>query len=182
MRPPPTAPNNKAPSARAQKLPVPMTFLIWQNLHMPPELGQAGRRPPPECHRFPELSRFFKINHFSDCCDVGSYPEHLNGCAYLSLCSCSLGRGFAHLLAWSIIKGQPGNILTSGWLLFRERILFSFRAEPLMFFIITVKKKWFFYTCWPSWQRKGTSGWFSRASELRYNPRKMECFSSCLYT
>ena len=39
-----------------------------------------------------------------------------------------------------IIKGQPGNILTSGWLLFRERILFSFRAEPLMFFIITIKK------------------------------------------
>lgn len=39
-----------------------------------------------------------------------------------------------------IIKGQPGNILTSGWLLFRERILFSFRAEPFMFFIITVKK------------------------------------------
>lgn len=42
---------------------------------------------------YPESSRFFKINHFSDCSDVGSYPEHLNGCAYLSLCSCSLGRG-----------------------------------------------------------------------------------------
>lgn len=48
-----------------------------------------------------------------------------------------------------------------------ERNHSCFSTEPL---------KWCFYACWPSWQRKGTSGGLSRALELRCKSVKERMF------